>query len=185
MHTQDSMPKIEWAKSNAPAATIVLSERNEAKSRPSVIIATKNHNFLSKFCVNALRFVHQNWVRALEFSSTPNAGRETSRSSGAALPRFGGCRYTSVHRHARRRADCRLSDRDDDVKIRSIEPIAASLPMKKAVTMAAETVTRADNVFVRVEADNGLVGWGEAASAPTMTGETVASMMAAVSHMAP
>lgn len=57
--------------------------------------------------------------------------------------------------------------------------------MKKPVTMAAETVTRADNVLVRVESDNGLVGWGEAASAPTMTGESVASMMAAVSHMAP
>jgi len=76
-------------------------------------------------------------------------------------------------------------DRDADVKIKSIEPIAVCLPMKKAVTMAAETVTRADNVLVRVESDNGSFGWGEAASAPTMTGETVASMMAAVSHMGP
>jgi L-alanine-DL-glutamate epimerase-like enolase superfamily enzyme len=72
-----------------------------------------------------------------------------------------------------------------DVKIRSIEAFGISLPMKKAVTMAAETVTRADNMLVRVESDTGVVGWGEAASAPTMTGETVASMMAAVSHMAP
>jgi L-alanine-DL-glutamate epimerase-like enolase superfamily enzyme len=71
------------------------------------------------------------------------------------------------------------------VKIKSIEPIAVSLPMKKAVTMAAETVTRADNVLARVESHNGFVGWGEAASAPTMTGETVAGMMAAISHMAP
>jgi len=71
------------------------------------------------------------------------------------------------------------------MKIQSIEPIAVSLPMKKAVTMAAETVTRADNVLVRVESGNGFVGWGEAASAPTMTGETVAGMMAAIAHMAP
>src|SRR6202012_291630 len=60
-----------------------------------------------------------------------------------------------------------------------------SLPMKKTVQMAGETVARADNVLVRIESDGGLVGWGEAASAPTMTGETVASMMAAVTHMAP
>jgi muconate cycloisomerase len=71
------------------------------------------------------------------------------------------------------------------VRITSIEPIAVSLPMKKPVKMAGETVTRADNVFVRVAADNGAVGWGEAASAPTMTGETVAGMMAAIGHMAP
>jgi L-alanine-DL-glutamate epimerase-like enolase superfamily enzyme len=70
------------------------------------------------------------------------------------------------------------------VKIKSIEPIAVSLAMKKPVAMAAETVTRADNVLVRIESDRGIVGWGEAASAPTMTGETVASMMAAVSHLA-
>ncbi len=71
------------------------------------------------------------------------------------------------------------------VKIKAIEPIAVSLPMKKPVQMAGETVARADNVLVRVESEDGVVGWGEAASAPTMTGETVASMMAAVALLAP
>jgi L-alanine-DL-glutamate epimerase-like enolase superfamily enzyme len=71
------------------------------------------------------------------------------------------------------------------VRIKSIEPIAISLPMKKPVKMAGETVSRADNILVRIESDNGVVGWGEAAAAPTMTGETVASMMTAVAHMAP
>ena len=71
------------------------------------------------------------------------------------------------------------------VKIKAIEPIAVSLPMKKPVQMAGETVTRADNVLVRIESDDGVVGWGEAASAPTMTGETVAGMMAAVEQLTP
>ena len=71
------------------------------------------------------------------------------------------------------------------MKIKSIEPIAVSMPMKKPVQMSGETVTRADNVFVRVEADNGVTGWGEAASAPAMTGETVASMMAAIEYLTP
>jgi L-alanine-DL-glutamate epimerase-like enolase superfamily enzyme len=74
---------------------------------------------------------------------------------------------------------------ENSVRIKAIEPIAVSLPMKKPVKMAGETVARADNILVRVESDDGVVGWGEAASAPTMTGETVASMMAAVAHMAP
>ena len=71
------------------------------------------------------------------------------------------------------------------MKIKVIEPIAVSLPMKKPVQMAGETVARADNVLVRIEAEAGVVGWGEAASAPTMTGETTASTMAAVAHMTP
>src|SRR5205814_2482370 len=57
--------------------------------------------------------------------------------------------------------------------------------MKKPVIMAGEEVTRADNVLVRVESDTGVVGWGEAASAPTMTGETVESMMAAIRYLTP
>ena len=71
------------------------------------------------------------------------------------------------------------------MKIKSIEPIAVSLPMKKPVQMSGEIVARADNVFVRIEADNGLTGWGEAASSPTMTGETVAGMMAAIDYLTP
>ena len=69
--------------------------------------------------------------------------------------------------------------------ITRIEPIAVSLPMIKPVVMAGEEVRQADNVLVRLQAGNGLVGWGEAASAPTMTGETTASMVAAVHYLIP
>jgi muconate cycloisomerase len=71
------------------------------------------------------------------------------------------------------------------VIITKIEPIAVSLPMIKPVIMAGEEVRRADNVLVRLQDHNGLVGWGEAASAPTMTGETTASMVAAVHYLMP
>ena len=71
------------------------------------------------------------------------------------------------------------------MRIRTIEPIAVGLPMLKPVIMAGEEVRRADNVLVRIEADNGLVGWGEAASAPVMTGDTLESIVAAVHYLAP
>jgi muconate cycloisomerase len=70
------------------------------------------------------------------------------------------------------------------VHIKTIEPIAVSLPMLKPVIMAGEEVRRADNVLVRIAADNGLIGWGEAASAPVMTGETLESIVAAVHYLA-
>jgi L-alanine-DL-glutamate epimerase-like enolase superfamily enzyme len=90
------------------------------------------------------------------------------------------CRPATIHRHS-----FNLKAREFDVKIKAIEPIAISLPLTKPVQMSGETVARADNVLIRIEAEGSVVGWGEAASAPTMTGETVASMMAAVDHMAP
>jgi muconate cycloisomerase len=71
------------------------------------------------------------------------------------------------------------------VKIKSIEPIPISLPMLKPVIMAGEEVRRADNVLVRIESDNGITGWGEAASAPVMTGETLESIVAAVHFLEP
>ena len=71
------------------------------------------------------------------------------------------------------------------MRIRTIEPIAVSLPMLKPVIMAGEEVRRADNVLVRIEDDNGLVGWGEAASAPVMTGETLESIVSAVHYLDP
>ena len=52
--------------------------------------------------------------------------------------------------------------------------------------MAAETITAAQNLIVRIEAADGTVGWGEAASAPTMTGDTQGGLVAAVrDHLAP
>lgn len=69
--------------------------------------------------------------------------------------------------------------------IKSIEPIAVRLPMIKPVVMAGEEVRAADNMLVRITAADGTVGWGEAASAPTMTGETIESMTAAVRRLTP
>src|SRR5712692_2981680 len=71
------------------------------------------------------------------------------------------------------------------MKIKRIEPIAVSIPMKKPVVMAGVEIRQADNMVVRIEVDNGVVGWGEAASAPTMTGETVESMVTAVHYLTP
>ncbi|HLH90789.1 MAG TPA: enolase C-terminal domain-like protein [Xanthobacteraceae bacterium] len=71
------------------------------------------------------------------------------------------------------------------MKVTGIEPIAVAFPMKKPVFMAGVEIRQADNVLVRVESDTGVIGWGEAASAPTMTGETVESMMAAIAYMIP
>src|SRR6266853_1193882 len=47
-------------------------------------------------------------------------------------------------------------------------------------------LARAPLVIGRVEAADGTVGWGEAASAPTMTGDTLGGLTAAVrDHLAP
>ena len=69
------------------------------------------------------------------------------------------------------------------MRIKTIEPIAVRLPMRKPVIMASEEVHQADNVLVRITTDSGYVGWGEAASAPLMTGETVAGMVAAIRYL--
>ena len=71
------------------------------------------------------------------------------------------------------------------MKIKRIEPIAVAFPMKKPVYMAGVEIKQADNILIRIEADNGAVGWGEAAEAPTMTGETVEGMFAAGSYILP
>lgn len=71
------------------------------------------------------------------------------------------------------------------MKIQRIEPIAVSLPMAQPLKMSFEEVRSAENVLVRLETSDGVVGWGGAAAAPTMTGETVESMMAALRYLAP
>jgi muconate cycloisomerase len=74
----------------------------------------------------------------------------------------------------------------EPLRIRRVDAIPVALPLAKPMVMAAEKITRAENLIIRMEADNGLVGWGEATVAPTMTGDTLPGMIAAVrQHMAP
>jgi muconate cycloisomerase len=75
---------------------------------------------------------------------------------------------------------------DAPLTIRRIDAIPVALPLKSPMKMAAETITAAQNLLVRIEAADGTVGWGEAASAPTMTGDTQGGLVAAVrDHLAP
>jgi muconate cycloisomerase len=70
--------------------------------------------------------------------------------------------------------------------VRRVDAIPVALPLRKPVRMAGETVTHARNILVRIEAADGAVGWGEAASAPTMTGDTLGGLTSAVrDHLAP
>ena len=70
--------------------------------------------------------------------------------------------------------------------IRRIDAIPVALPLKAPMKMANATVATAQNLLVRIEAADGTVGWGEAASAPTMTGDTLGGLVAAVrEHLAP
>ena len=62
------------------------------------------------------------------------------------------------------------------VLIRRVEAIAVDLPLRRPMKMAGATVTHAQNLLVRLEAAEGTIGWGEAASAPTMTGDTQAGL---------
>src|SRR5258708_24140259 len=69
------------------------------------------------------------------------------------------------------------------LRIRRVDAIPVALPLKKPMKMAGVTIHVAENVLVRIEAAGGIVGWGEAASPPTMTGDTHGSLAAAVRHL--
>ena len=71
------------------------------------------------------------------------------------------------------------------MRIRSITPMTVRLPLAKPLKLADGTIATADNLLVRIVDSDGHVGWGEAASAPTMTGETPEGMLAAAKFMLP
>src|ERR1043166_1026835 len=70
--------------------------------------------------------------------------------------------------------------------IRRVDAIPVALPLNKPMKMTGVSITHAHNVLVRIEAKDGMIGWGEAASAPTMTGDTLGGLVAAGrDHLAP
>jgi muconate cycloisomerase len=78
-----------------------------------------------------------------------------------------------------------LADQERPMRIRSMTAMTVRLPLTKPLKLSDMTIFTADNLLVRVADGEGHVGWGEAASAPTMTGETAEGMLAAVNYMLP
>jgi muconate cycloisomerase len=64
--------------------------------------------------------------------------------------------------------------------IKRVDAIAVAMPLTKPMKMAHATFTKVENLIVRIEAEDGTAGWGEAASAPSLTGETWQGMVAVV-----
>ncbi len=64
--------------------------------------------------------------------------------------------------------------------ITSITAIPVAIPLRTPMKLASEMITSAENLVVQVVDSDGVEGWGEAASAPTMTGELLPGMVAAV-----
>jgi muconate cycloisomerase len=71
--------------------------------------------------------------------------------------------------------------------IRRVDPIPVVLPLKKPILMGGgQRFERSQTLLVRIESAAGMVGWGEASAAPTMTGDLLPGMVAAVrDHLAP
>lgn len=69
-------------------------------------------------------------------------------------------------------------------RISTIDAFAVVLPLTAPVKLSTITIAACDNLIVRIADDKGRIGWGEASSAPMMTGETAPGMVAAVRFMA-
>ncbi len=70
------------------------------------------------------------------------------------------------------------------MKIKHIQPIPISLPLRMPMRMAGRTFERLESVIVRMETEGKDAGWGEASAAPMLTGETVPGIVAAVQVLA-
>jgi muconate cycloisomerase len=61
--------------------------------------------------------------------------------------------------------------------IKSVEAFGIQLPLNKIVLMAGVELRVVETLLIRIEAENGLIGWGEASSAPTHGGASLADML--------
>lgn len=80
-------------------------------------------------------------------------------------------------------ARAKLASGADVARIRRVDAFGVAIPLHKPMRMAGVRLTHAENLLVRIEAEDGSVGWGEAASAPTMTGDLQGSMIIAASQL--
>ena len=68
-------------------------------------------------------------------------------------------------------------------KIKKIETFIIQVPLHVPLKMSGVSIEHCDNMVVKVSADNGMVGWGEAPYAPFFNGEITRGMIAVVDFM--
>jgi muconate cycloisomerase len=61
--------------------------------------------------------------------------------------------------------------------IKRVDAFGLQLPLNKIVLMAGVELSTVENLLIRIEAENGLVGWGEASSAPSHGGASLTDML--------
>lgn len=66
------------------------------------------------------------------------------------------------------------------MKIKRIEAWPVTMPLKEPYSIAYETIETATNIFLRLETDKGISGFGCAAPDPQITGETADTALEAV-----
>jgi len=71
------------------------------------------------------------------------------------------------------------------MKIVNIESQILRTPLKTPFKTALRTVTHLEDLILMIHTDNGLIGYGEGASTPVITGETLISMQGAIEHIKP
>ena len=71
------------------------------------------------------------------------------------------------------------------MKITAVDAIPISVPLIKPIVMSHITIPQSDNVLVRIETDEGVVGWGEGVEATDLTGETQQSIKAGIEFLGP
>jgi len=70
------------------------------------------------------------------------------------------------------------------MKIARVDALHVTIPMTSPFRKAGRVQHDADNALVRIETDDGVVGWGEAASAPLLTGDTGARIASSIDFLA-
>ena len=66
------------------------------------------------------------------------------------------------------------------LQLRSVQAFPLALPLRAPMRLASELITVAQTLLVRAVDEAGREGWGEASVAPTMTGELLPGMVAAL-----
>jgi muconate cycloisomerase len=72
-----------------------------------------------------------------------------------------------------------IAEAESTIRLIRMDLFPVAIPLTRPMKMSGVTIRYAENLFVRLETADGTIGWGEAASAPTMTGETLWGMTAA------